>query len=66
MRERSRCGERLLKVLATTNCAGSDHLRRVAQNGPALTAGFNLYMIKAVLSGHANEVIDLARTNLFR
>jgi pyruvate dehydrogenase (quinone) len=28
--------------------------------------GFNLYMIKAVLSGHANEVIDLARTNLFR
>ena len=29
-------------------------------------SGFNLYMMKAILSGHANEVIDLARTNIFR
>ncbi len=28
--------------------------------------GFSLYMIKAVLSGRGDEVIDLAKTNLFR
>jgi pyruvate dehydrogenase (quinone) len=28
--------------------------------------GFGLYMIRAVLSGRGDEVIDLARTNLFR
>ena len=28
--------------------------------------GFSLYMAKAVLSGRGNEVIDLAKTNLFR
>lgn len=28
--------------------------------------GFNLYMLKAVLGGHASEVLDLARTNIFR
>ena len=28
--------------------------------------GFSLYIIKAVLSGRGDEVIDLARTNLFR
>jgi hypothetical protein len=28
--------------------------------------GFTLYMIKAVLSGRGDEVLDLARTNLFR
>ncbi len=28
--------------------------------------GFSLYMIRAVLSGRGDEVIDLARTNLFR
>ena len=28
--------------------------------------GFTLYMIKAVLSGRGDELIDLARTNLFR
>ena len=27
---------------------------------------FNLYMVKAILSGRGDEVIDLARTNLFR
>jgi pyruvate dehydrogenase (quinone) len=27
---------------------------------------FNLYMIRAILSGQGNEIIDLARTNLFR
>jgi pyruvate dehydrogenase (quinone) len=37
---------------------------------PTITAeqakGFSLYMVRAVLSGRGDEVIDLARTNLFR
>jgi pyruvate dehydrogenase (quinone) len=37
---------------------------------PSVTAemakGFTLYMVKAVMSGRADEVIDLARTNLWR
>jgi pyruvate dehydrogenase (quinone) len=28
--------------------------------------GFSLFMLKAVLSGHGNEIIDLARVNLLR
>jgi len=28
--------------------------------------GFTLYMVKAILSGKGDEVIDLARTNLWR
>jgi pyruvate dehydrogenase (quinone) len=28
--------------------------------------GFTLYMIKAVLNGRGDEIIDLARTNVFR
>jgi pyruvate dehydrogenase (quinone) len=28
--------------------------------------GFNLYMIRAVLSGRGDQVIDLAKSNLFR
>ena len=28
--------------------------------------GFGLYMVKAVLSGRGDEVIDLLKTNLFR
>ena len=28
--------------------------------------GFGLFMLKAVLSGRGDEVIDLARVNLFR
>ncbi|OWK39858.1 ubiquinone-dependent pyruvate dehydrogenase [Fimbriiglobus ruber] len=32
----------------------------------AQAAGFSLYMIKAVLNGRGDEVLDLARTNLFR
>lgn len=28
--------------------------------------GFGIFMIKAVLSGRSDELIDLARTNLFR
>ena len=31
-----------------------------------MAKGFSLYMVKAVLSGRADEVIDLARTNLWR
>ena len=37
---------------------------------PSITAemakGFSLYMVKAILSGRADEVIDLARSNLWR
>jgi pyruvate dehydrogenase (quinone) len=37
---------------------------------PAVTAemakGFTLYMVKAVMSGRGDEVLDLARTNLWR
>jgi len=28
--------------------------------------GFSLFMLRAVLSGHGDEIIDLAKTNLFR
>ena len=28
--------------------------------------GFSLYMIKAVLNGHGDEILDLAKINLFR
>jgi pyruvate dehydrogenase (quinone) len=30
------------------------------------TKGFSLFMMKAVLSGRGDEVIDLAKVNLFR
>jgi pyruvate dehydrogenase (quinone) len=37
---------------------------------PTITAeqakGFSLYMLRAVLSGKGDEVIDLAKTNLLR
>jgi pyruvate dehydrogenase (quinone) len=37
---------------------------------PAITVemakGFTLHMVKAVLNGRADEVLDLARTNLWR
>jgi pyruvate dehydrogenase (quinone) len=29
-------------------------------------SGFSLFMLKAVLSGRGNEIIDLAKINLFR
>jgi pyruvate dehydrogenase (quinone) len=28
--------------------------------------GFGIFMLKAVLSGRGDEIVDLARTNLFR
>jgi pyruvate dehydrogenase (quinone) len=31
-----------------------------------MAKGFSLYMLKAVLNGNADEVIDLAQTNLWR
>ena len=37
---------------------------------PTITAeqakGFSLFALKAVLSGHGSEVVDLAKINLFR
>jgi pyruvate dehydrogenase (quinone) len=32
----------------------------------AQISGFTLYMIKAVLNGRGDEIVDLAKTNLFR
>jgi pyruvate dehydrogenase (quinone) len=32
----------------------------------AQAAGFNLYILKAILSGRGDEVLDLARTNILR
>jgi pyruvate dehydrogenase (quinone) len=32
----------------------------------AQVTGFSLYALKAVMNGRGDEVIDLARTNLFR
>ena len=32
----------------------------------AQISGFTLYMIKAVLNGRGYEIVDLAKTNLFR
>ena len=31
-----------------------------------MAKGFTLYMVKAVLSGKTDEIIDLAKTNLWR
>ena len=31
-----------------------------------MAKGFSLYMLKAVFSGRGDEVVDLARTNLWR
>ena len=31
-----------------------------------MAKGFTLYMVKAVMSGRGDEVVDLARTNLWR
>ena len=31
-----------------------------------MTKGFTLYMVKAVMSGRADEIVDLAKTNLWR
>jgi pyruvate dehydrogenase (quinone) len=43
---------------------------RSSPHHPAITAemarGFTAYMLKAVLSGRAEEIIDLARSNLWR
>jgi pyruvate dehydrogenase (quinone) len=37
---------------------------------PTITAaqatGFGLFMLKAVLSGRGDEIVDLAKVNLFR
>jgi pyruvate dehydrogenase (quinone) len=31
-----------------------------------MAKGFTLYMVKALISGRADEIIDLAKTNLCR
>ena len=33
---------------------------------PEQMIGFSLYMMKAVLNGRGDEILDLAKTNLFR
>jgi len=62
----------LLKALAHDGPALVDVIvnRQELSMPPTISAeqalGFSLYMIKAVLSGKGDEVIDLAKTNLFR
>ena len=54
-------GPALVEVLvqpAGTIHAADDHLEQVK--------GFSLFALKAVLSGRGNEVVDLAKINLFR
>jgi pyruvate dehydrogenase (quinone) len=45
------------------------HRREVAMP-PSISleqmTGFGIFLIKAVLSGRGDEIIDLAKTNLFR
>jgi pyruvate dehydrogenase (quinone) len=31
-----------------------------------MAKGFTLYMVKAIINGHASEIVDLAKTNLWR
>ena len=31
-----------------------------------MARGFSLYMVKAIINGRADEIIDLAKTNLWR
>jgi len=31
-----------------------------------MAKGFSLYMVKAIMNGRVDEVIDLAKTNLWR
>jgi pyruvate dehydrogenase (quinone) len=31
-----------------------------------MAKGFSLYMVKAIINGRADEIIDLAKTNLWR
>jgi hypothetical protein len=31
-----------------------------------MAKGFSLYMVKAIMSGRGDEIIDLAKTNLWR
>ena len=44
--------------------------RTGARDAPEITVemakGFTLYMVKAVMNGRGDEVIDLAKTNLWR
>jgi pyruvate dehydrogenase (quinone) len=37
-----------------------------AHNHPGPSCGFNLYMLKAMLHGDGHEVLDMAKTNLWR
>jgi hypothetical protein len=44
----------------------ADFLHRARAGRRDLLTGFGLYLIRAVLNGRGDEVIDLADTNLFR
>ena len=50
-------------VDAVVNCA---ELAMPPSITVEMAKGFTLYMVKAVMSGRGDEVIDLAKTNLFR
>jgi len=50
-------------VVGACRHAGARHAAVVADGA---AGGFALYMAKAVLSGRGDELVDLARTKLFR
>ena len=49
-------------------CGRQPHGARHAalRSPPEMAKGFTLYMLKAVISGRGDEIIDLAKTNLWR
>ena len=53
--------ERIYGVAGDSLNGITDAIRRHEQ-----VRGFSLFMLKAVLSGRGDELIDLARTNLLR
>jgi hypothetical protein len=56
--------------LGSSSSSASAWWRRVSRDSPPTSArmakSFTLYMVKAVRNGRADEVIDLAVTNLWR
>ena len=48
-----------------SSCTGRNW-RCLRRSASTQVTGFSLFMLKAVLSGRGDEVIDLAKVNLFR
>ena len=48
------------------NPVAEKHWEYTPSIGLEQMTGFGLFMLKAVLSGHGDDIIDLAKINLFR